>query len=123
MEFYYHELDHEVLILSADGGIDHATSRQFVDGLLKLIAAGVRKIIVDCSKLTYISTYGVGVLLRLHKRARAAGGEVKLACVHSRIVSLLHLLRLDRIFGVYPDVNAARLAFRPAETPPAPRGD
>ncbi|MBL7220283.1 MAG: STAS domain-containing protein [Phycisphaerae bacterium] len=113
MEFYYHEVDNDVLIISADGGIDRHTSKEFVDRIIKLIESGVTKIIIDCKKLTYISSWGLGVLLRLHKRAKTAGGEVKIADVHSRIVDVLNLTHLNRIFGIYPDVNRARLEFRP----------
>jgi len=120
MEFYHHEIDSDVLIISADGGIDRHTSGQFVEEIMTLIEGGITKIIVDCEKLTYISSWGLGVLLRLHKRAKAAGGEVKIANVHSHIVSLLNVTHLNRIFEVYPDVNRARLEFRPRDAD-APR--
>jgi len=123
MEVYCHELDKDVLIISADGGIDRQTSGQFVERILKLIEDGMTKIIVDCDKLTYISSWGLGVLLRLHKRAKAAGGEVKIANVHSRIVALLNVTRLNRIFEIYPDVNRARLEFRPGDADAPPLSD
>ena len=123
MEFYYHEVDNDVLIISADGGIDKRTSKEFVEQILKLIEGGMTKIIVDCRKLTYISSWGLGVLLRLHKRARSAGGEVKIANVHSRIVAVLSVTHLDKIFGIYPDVNRARLEFRPRDNRPAGEAD
>ena len=123
MEFYYHEVDNDVLIISADGGIDKRTSKEFVEQILKLIEGGVTKIIVDCQKLTYISSWGLGVLLRLHKRAKFAGGEVKIANVHSRIVTVLNVTHLNKIFGIYPDVNRARLEFRPRGDRPADDSD
>ncbi|MCP4379172.1 MAG: STAS domain-containing protein [bacterium] len=115
MEFYYHEIDDDVLVISADGGIDKQTSKDFVEQILKLIDGGIRKIIIDCERLTYISSWGLGVLLRLHKRAKTAGGEVKIAAVHSRIVDVLNITHLNRVFGIYPDVNRARLEFRPPD--------
>ncbi|MDP6545645.1 MAG: STAS domain-containing protein [Phycisphaerae bacterium] len=123
MEFYHHEVDNDVLIISADGGIDRHTSKEFVEQILKLIDGGMTKIIVDCNKLTYISSWGLGVLLRLHKRAKVAGGEVKIAAVHSRIVTLLNVTHLNKIFGIYPDVNRARLEFRPRDDRPADKSD
>jgi anti-sigma B factor antagonist len=123
MEFYCHEVDNDVLIISADGGIDKHTSKEFVEQILKLIEGGMTKIIVDCKKLTYISSWGLGVLLRLHKRAKTAGGEVKIANVHSRIVTLLNVTHLNKIFGIYPDVNRARLEFRPRDDRPADDSD
>ncbi len=123
MQFYQHEIDNDVLIITADGGIDKRTSKEFVEQILELIEGGMTKIIVDCRKLTYISSWGLGVLLRLHKRAKAAGGEVKIANVNSRIVSVLNVTHLNKVFGIYPDVNRARLEFRPRDDRPADVSD
>jgi anti-anti-sigma factor len=117
VEFYFHELDNSVLILAADGGINADNAGQFVGDLEKLVDAGIRKIIVDCTHLEHISSYGIGVILRLHKRLAQHGGDVKLAAVHSGIVRLLQIARVDSLFDLYPDVNRARLAFRPRTEP------
>jgi len=71
MEVYCHELDKDVLIISADGGIDRQTSGQFVERILKLIEDGMTKIIVDCDKLTYISSWGLGAFVKPQKHAQA----------------------------------------------------
>lgn len=115
MEFVYHETDKDVLIVSADGGLDLSTAGQFQTELEQLIDAGLRKIIVDCSRLTFVSSYGLSVLVRLHGRLAKHGGDVKLAAVPGRLASLLSLTRLDTLFGLYEDVDRARLAFRPRE--------
>jgi anti-sigma B factor antagonist len=115
VEFYYHEVDNSVLVLRADGGINADNAGQFVADLEKLVEAGLTKIIVDCTGLDHISSYGIGVLLRVHKRMARHGGDVKLAGLHSGLVRLLQIARVDSLFELYPDVNRARLAFRPAE--------
>jgi anti-anti-sigma factor len=113
MEFYYHELDKDVLILSADGGLNADTADEFRRQLEALIDAGVTRIIVDCARLDYISSYGVGVLIRLHKKLVTHGGDVKIAAVKSMVLGALTLMRMGDIFAIYPDVDQARLAFRP----------
>ena len=113
MEFYYHETDGDVLILAADGGLNAANAEQFVGDLERLVDTGVRRIIVDCKNLTHVSSVGLRILLRLHKRLAMHGGDVKLADVHSAIVTLLGITRLNALFDIYPDVDQARLAFRP----------
>lgn len=112
MEFYYHEIENDVLIISADGGLNKQTSGQFVEEVTGLIKGGIRKLIIDCEHLTYVTSYGLSVLLRLHKKMKAAGGDVKIANVHSKITDLLRIVHLDKIFDIYPDVNRARLEFR-----------
>lgn len=115
MEFYYHDVDRDVLILCADGGLDAHNAEQFVGELRTLIDSGARKLLVDCTRLQFISSYGIGVLVRLHKRLAERGGHVKLASVGGRILRLLEISRLSRILEIYPSVDEARASFR-AET-------
>ena len=51
------------------------------------------------------------ILIRLHKKLAARGGDVKLAGVQSPIVRLLELVKFDRVFQIYPNVDEARTAF------------
>jgi len=115
MEFCYDESEHDVLILRADGGLNSQNAAEFVLGLEKLIDAGLRRIIVDCTALEYVSSYGLGVLVGLHSRLRKHGGDIKLAGLRGTLADLLHVTRLSALFEIYPDVNRARLAFRPKD--------
>ncbi len=112
MELYYHDIDRGILILSADGGIDSSNADELVAELGKLVDAGARKLIVDCSRLGFISSYGIAVLVRLHKKLSERGGDVKLAALESRVARLIDLLGLERVFQIYPNVDDARKAFR-----------
>lgn len=123
MEFFYHEIDKDVLIVRADGGINVQTAPQFVMQLEDLIDAGLKKIIVDCGRVDYISSYGLGVLARLHAKLRNRGGDVKLSGVKGMAASVLRATRLDRLFELYPDVDRARLMFRPPDAAPQTTDD
>jgi anti-sigma B factor antagonist len=112
MQFYYHDVDGDVLILNADGGLAAVTAEDFVGELERAIELGCRKLIVDCGRLTYISSYGLGVLVRLHKKLAAKGGDVKLANVSGTVPRILSMTRLNKIFEIYENLDDARLAFR-----------
>jgi len=112
MELYYHELDKSVLIMSADGGLNADTAADFVKQLEDLIDYGVKKMIIDCSRLSYISSYGIGVLVRLHNRLVKHGGHVKIASPPGKVLQALAIVRLAQMFEIYPDLEQARLAFR-----------
>jgi anti-anti-sigma regulatory factor len=51
------------------------------------------------------------VLTQLHKKLAARGGDVKPAGVRSPILRLLELVKLDRNFQFYPNLDEARKAF------------
>ncbi len=118
MEFYYDEVQDDVLIVKADGGLNAQTSNEFVESLEKMVDGGLRKIIVDCSKLDHISSYGIGVMIRLHKRLDEKAGDVKFASVKGLIVEILRMTRLNKLFAIYPDVQSAKLAFKEVKKPP-----
>jgi anti-sigma B factor antagonist len=118
VEFYFHEVDRSVMILGADGGLNADTARPFVEQLESLIDAGVNQIIVDCSQLDYISSSGIGVLVRLHRKLAARGGDVKIAAPKSIVLKALNVMRIGGLLSIYPDVDQARLAFRPKDATP-----
>jgi anti-sigma B factor antagonist len=111
MEFYFKGTDRDILILSADGGLNSHNADQFVSELQTLVESGARKLIVDCTRLSYISSYGIGILIRLHKKLAEVGGEVKIASVESPIIKVLRLLRLDTVFEIYHNNREALEAF------------
>lgn len=115
MEFYFHEIEKDVLILSADGGLNSSNAAEFLQQIEKVIHGGVQRIIIDCSNLQYISSYGLTVLVRLHSRMSRRGGDVRLAGVHGAMAKVLEVTRLNTLLAMYPDVNQARLSFRPAQ--------
>lgn len=117
MEFYYDSTYRDVLVIKADGGLNAHTAQEFVSNLEDLIAAGLSKIVVDCTALSYISSYGLGVLIRLHGKLAKRGGDVKICGVKSTVLGVLQLTKLDQVFGIYPDVSRALLEFRPLTQP------
>mgnify|MGYP001194714115 CR=1 FL=1 len=116
MEFIPHEIDEDVFVLVADGGINRENAKSFTEDVESMVANGFSKLIIDCSKLDYISSTGLGTLLVLHKRMKAAGGDVKLCSLKGIVTQALQLIRLDHLFGIYPDLGQARLAFRSDDT-------
>lgn len=116
MQFHIDETDGDVLVIQADGGLNAGTAPQFMGDLEKLVDGGLRKIIVDCTKLNYISSYGLGVLMTVHKQMAKHGGDVKVCCVKGVVHEVLRMVKMDQFFQSYPDVNRARLAFRRSET-------
>ena len=111
MEFYYDEVDKDVLVLSVDGGLMHDNADRFVGELEHYIDLGIRKLIVDCAHLNRISSYGLGVLVSLHKRLAGKGGDVKLAGVTGVVGKVIHMTRLGALLDIYPTVEDARQAF------------
>jgi len=55
---------------------------------------------LDCSKLEYISSAGLGVLLKTQKRLLAANGKLRLAGVKGHLRDIFQYSGFDRIFEI-----------------------
>ena len=55
---------------------------------------------LDCSGLEYVSSAGLGVLLKTQKRLLAAGGKLRLTGVNRHVLELLGYAGFDQIFEI-----------------------
>ena len=55
---------------------------------------------LDCRGLEYISSAGLGVLLKTHKRLLASGGKLRLAGVNRHLRDILQYSGFDQIFEI-----------------------
>lgn len=56
--------------------------------------------IIDCERLDYISSAGLGVLLGTYKRLEATGGTLKLIRLKKLVRDVFRYSRIDTIFEV-----------------------
>jgi len=80
--------------------------------LKNLIAAGVRTISFDCTRLTLMDSTGIGCLVATHNSLTKVGGNLSMLQVSSDIHDLLCSMRLDRRIKITPrfagQIEAAR---------------
>ena len=70
-------------------------------GRAREILAGVLETCtIDMSRLEYISSMGLGVLLEAQKRLSAAGHGLRLVRLNRRIEDLFHVAGFDTIFEI-----------------------
>ena len=58
--------------------------------------------VIDMGRLEYISSAGLGVLLRTHKRLTGDGGGLKLVNVNRHINDIFTYSGFDRLFEIEP---------------------
>jgi len=59
-------------------------------------------ITLDCAKLEYVSSAGLGVLLQAQKRLMASGGKLRLVGVNRHVCDIFKYSGFDRIFEIVP---------------------
>jgi anti-anti-sigma factor len=82
--------------------LDTELTVSFVPELRELLCAvyddGVKELVLDCSKTTYLDTAGLSLLLAARNSFSEDGRILKLALAQPPILSLLETLRLGRRF-------------------------
>ena len=57
---------------------------------------------LDCTALEYISSAGLGVLLKTQKRLLASGGKLRLSGVNRHLQDIFGYSGFDRLFEIEP---------------------
>ncbi len=104
-------VDDDILVLKLHGKLDVASTPEFSEEVDKHFQQGKSKFIIDCADLGYVSSIGIGALVTLQTRLRKRGGEVKLAAIEAMVADVFKIVRLDRLLGMYGDIEFARQAF------------
>ena len=97
-------------VLAIEGDIDLHVSPAITEALDAMIKKKPERIVIDLSRATYIDSAGVAALMLAKQDVEAYGGKFFLSGLHETIRLILATSRLDRIFWIFPDVDAALAA-------------
>ena len=97
-------------VLPLEGDIDLHVSPVVTESLNAMIKKKPERIVIDLSRATYIDSAGVAALMLAKQEVEAYGGKFFLSGVQETIRLILETSRLDRIFWIFPDVDAALAA-------------
>jgi anti-sigma B factor antagonist len=81
--------------------------------LQKLVANGVRKLLLNLADLTQVDSSGVSAIVKAYVSLRRQGGELKLLCPRGRVLTLLRVIHLLDILPSFEDETQAVDSFRP----------
>lgn len=88
-------------ILEIEGEIDVYTSPQLKQDIVKLAEQGTKHLIINLSKVEYLDSTGLGVLIGGLKRFREKEGNLVLVGPGMRILRIFEITGLDKIFDIY----------------------
>ncbi len=89
----------ELVTVALEGEVDLATIAIVRSTLSDAVAANPGCIVqIDMSRVTFLDSSGLGMLVGLHRRADVEGGSVRIVNPHARVLSVLELTRLDAMF-------------------------
>lgn len=65
------------------------------------------KLILDFSKVRFLSSAVLGLLIRISKRVYEKDGQLKLCNISPKIYEVFKITRLTKTFDIYKDVHSA----------------
>ncbi len=97
-------------VVPLEGEIDLHVSPQIGAQLAALIKQKPPKVVVDLSKVTYIDSSGLAVLIEAMQNVGGYGGSFALTGLQAGVRPIFEIARLDQVFRIFPDTAAALAA-------------
>jgi anti-sigma B factor antagonist len=105
-------VDGDITILTVTGdlviGDAEATFKKTVTRLLE---EGRINLLVDLSSVGFLDSSGLGALVRALTQSQKEGGQTKLLNAGPQIRKLLQMTKLDSVFEIHDDMEAAVSSF------------
>jgi len=100
-----------VAVLQISGSLDASNLAAFKKTTQSVVSEKFFKLILDCSKLEFVDSMGLGVMISLLRRVRGEKGDLKVTGLSKDVRQVFEITRLHRLFEIFPDVEAARKSF------------
>jgi anti-sigma B factor antagonist len=98
-------------IITLEGFVDAHTAPQFESAVQTEIEAGRTRVIVDCARLNYISSAGLGVFMSFIEEVRELGGDIKICGLTPKVRHTFDILGFQDIFEMLDDLPSAVQRF------------
>lgn len=102
----------EVIVLQLSGkimgGPDH---EYFQTEIKKLIAEGNVDILLNMSKVSWVNSTGLGILVSAFHTLKKNGGRLKICEVNDRIDNILNVAQLKMVFETFEACDEALASF------------
>ena len=94
-------------ILSIAGRLDTVNAPELERAINKEIENGNRKILLNFSAVSYISSGGLRVLLATAKKLKNPGDNYALCCLSGEVLKIIKLAGFTSIFSIHPSEGEA----------------
>ena len=103
-------------VLPLEGEIDLHVSPNVTASLNMMIEKKPKQLIVDLGRVTYIDSSGLAALIEGMQNVQEYDGKFALTGLQEPVRTIFEIARLDQVFQIFPDVDAA-LAATPESKP------
>ena len=97
----------DICILEIEGEVDAEHSVHLKKAIVKAREDYAKNFILDLSRVSFIDSTGLGVLISLMRYLNEKGGRLKLAGLQEEVRSIFEITRLYKVFDLSPNAEAA----------------
>jgi len=100
----------DVVVAVPVGQIDHPNAESLKQALAPMLDGTVPSIgalVLDFSRVSYISSMGLRVLLVAAKQMRACNARIAIAALQPVVSEIFAIARFNHVLEVFPDVRTA----------------
>ena len=100
----------DVVVAAPAGQIDHPNAQKLQEALtpvLNEVAAAKAPLVLDLSRVEYISSMGLRVLMVAAKQMRAQGARIAVAALQPVVEEIFDIARFRHVLEVFPSVRSA----------------
>lgn len=90
----------EGAVVAIVGEMDAYTTPQVKEAMQQMLDDGHKYLIVNLARAEYLDSTALGALVGALKRAREKGGDLRLVAPTARIMRLLDITRLSKVFTI-----------------------
>ncbi len=101
MEIHESEM-RRVRLFEVSGRVDSSNANELGQELDRTIDDGNTNLVLDLANVEYMSSAGLREMVRVLKRAKRTGGDLRIANPSDRVREVLELAGLDTIFEIFP---------------------
>ncbi|MCC2548423.1 STAS domain-containing protein [Hymenobacter sp. BT175] len=94
--------DNNILTLSLDGELDASSAVLLDTELNKPDVLQYQKVLIDCQRLNYISSAGLGVFISHLQRFQDAGVKLVFFNMQEKVHNVFEILGLDTLMTIVP---------------------
>jgi anti-sigma B factor antagonist len=94
-------------VVEVRGEVDVYTASRLRERLIEIISGGADRVVADLTRVDFLDSTGLGVLVGALRRLRLAGGELRVVCNSEKLLKIFRITALDRVFTLYDSVEAA----------------
>ncbi len=94
-------------MISFIGDLDATNVEDILENISSLMNEGFVNIVADFSKLRYVNSTGLGIILHFSKVAKEKGGSFKIANVNENVYEIIDIIGATTLLDIFENVTEA----------------